>query len=60
MLNSPFYSDEWRTFISQHDFRSRYIYIHSLVIGTPSLEEILKQDKIYQNPLQLDPEITKG
>jgi len=51
--------DEWRTFISLYDFRSRYVYIHYLVIGNPSLEEILKQDQIYHNPLQLDPEITK-
>ena len=34
-------------------------YLHSLVVGAPSLEEILKQDEIYANPLQLDPEITE-
>lgn len=49
--------DQWNILISLNDERSRNNYVHSIEVGSPSLEEILEKDKIYDNPLQIDPAI---
>jgi len=47
--------EQWNTLISLNDERSRAIYVQSLEIGDPSLEEILEKDRVFSNPLQIDP-----
>jgi len=46
--------DEWRCLISLTDYRSRVTYLHSLVHGKPSLQNILKLDKVYREPLKFN------
>jgi len=49
--------EEWRTLISFGDYRSRLIYLQSLIAGNTDLDHIRELDLVYTNPLAISEEM---
>jgi len=51
--------DDWRRLLSLTDYRSRLTFLHSVVYGAPSLQQIIELDEVYCKSLDFNEEKIK-